>query len=253
MLVFGAGNLFGIPLQDAAGNTITNPTPIRVGTMQSMSIDFQGDLKELYGQNQMPIDIARGKVKTTGKFSGAQIIGAAVNTLYFGQTMTAGTQVAVNVDDVGAAIPATPYQITPTVPGSGTWQEDLGVIDSNGIPMTCVASSPATGQYSVSAGVYTFAAADTTKTVFINYKYSATLASAKDIPLINLPMGAAPRFKALMVTSYAGKKALVQLNSVVATKLQLLATKLDDYNIPDFEFGAFADSSNTLGHIYLQE
>lgn len=253
MLIFGAGDIFGIPLQDASGNAITNPTPIRVGAMQSMSIDFQGDLKELYGQNQMPIDVARGKVKTTGKFNGAQMIGAAVNTLYFGQTMVAGTQTAVYVDNTGSPIPSTPYTITPTVPSSGTWAEDCGVIDANGLPMTRVASAPAAGQYSVSAGVYTFAAADTGKTVFINFRYTATLASAKDIPIINLPMGAAPRFKALMATSYGGKKALVQLNSVVSTKLQLLATKLDDYNIPDFEFGAFADSSNVLGHIYLQE
>jgi hypothetical protein len=32
---------------------------------------------------------------------------------------------------------------------------DLGVRDANGNPMTRVASAPATGQYSVTAGVYT--------------------------------------------------------------------------------------------------
>ncbi len=253
MLVFGPGDLFGVPLLDASGNTITNPTPIKVGAMQSMSIDFAGDLKELYGQNQLPISVARGKVKTSGKFTGAHINAAAVNTLYFGQTVVAGTQTAGHVDNVGSVIPGTPYQITPTVPSSGTWAEDFGVIDSNGLPMTRVASSPASGQYSVSAGAYTFAAADTGQRVFISFRYTVALASAKSITINNLAMGAAPTWKAHMVTSFQGKRALVTLNSVVSTKLQLLATKLDDYNLPEFEFGAFADSANVLGIIQLQE
>lgn len=253
MLIFGPGDLFGTPLLDASGNAISNPTPIRVGAMQEMSIEFSGDLKELYGQNQMPIAVARGKVKTTGKFKGANINGAAINSLFFGQTMTSGTQTAAYVDNTGQAIPASPYQVTVTPPSSGTWASDLGVVDANGIPMTRVSSAPATGQYSVSAGVYTFASADTGKTVFISYTYTASVTGAKAIQIANLQMGAAPTFKASMVTTFNGKRALVVLNSVVSTKLSLLATKLDDFNVPEIDFGAFADASNSIGAIYLQE
>ena len=39
-----------------------------------------------------------------------------------------------------------------------------------------LASAPATGQFSVAAGVYTFAAADTGHTVFIRYRYAAAAA-----------------------------------------------------------------------------
>ncbi len=253
MLIFGAGTVFAVPLQDASGNAISNPTPIKIAAMQSMSLDFSGDLKELYGQYQMPIDTARGKVKTSGKITNAHIYGAAVNTLFFGQTVTSGTQNAAYEDLTGAAIPATPYQITPTAPSSGTWQEDLGVIDANGRPMTRVASGVTTGQYSVSAGVYTFAAADTGLTVFINYRYSFTNAAGKSITINNLQMGAAPKLKLLLATTYSGKRSLVRLNSVVSNKLALLSTKLDDYNIPDLEYGAFADASGVLGIIDMSE
>ena len=128
------------------------------------------------------------------------------------------------------------------------------MLDTNAVPMTRVASAPATGQYSVSAGIYTFATADTGKTVYINYRYSYTLSSAKRISLTNLPMGYAPTFKAQMQTIFQGKRALVVLSSVVSTKLNLFATKQDDFSVPEIDFSAQADSSGTtLGDIYVQE
>lgn len=253
-LMFGAGDMFAVPLLDAQGNSISNPTPIQIGAMQEMSLDFAGELKELYGNKQFALGVARGKVKTTGKFKGAQIHGAALNSLFFGTGMTAGTMHALNTDTVGSVIPTTPFTVTVTPPSSGTFVEDLGVLDSNAVPMTRVASAPATGQYSVSAGVYTFAAADTGKKVFINYRYSYTSASAKRISLNNVAMGQAPTFKAYLQTTFQGKRALVILESVVSTKLQLLSTKLDDFNVPSVDFSANADASGTtLGDIYVQE
>lgn len=251
-LMFGAGDMFAVPLIDAQGNAISNPTPIQIGAMQEMSLDFSGDLKEMYANKQFALAIARGKVKTTGKFKGAQIHGAALNSLFFGTGMTAGTMHAINTDQTGTTLSTT--SVTPTVPNSGTIVDDLGVLDANAVPMTRVASAPGTGQYSYSAGVYTFAAADNGKKVFINYRYSYTLASAKRISLTNVAMGQAPAFKAFMQTTFQGKRALVILESVVSTKLQLLSTKLDDYNVPSLDFSANADASGTtLGDIYVQE
>ncbi len=66
-------------------------------------------------------------------------------------------------------IPATPFQIT-AAQVQGTWGQDDG-LTINGVAGVPVASSPATGQYSVAAGVYTFAAADTGKAVVMNYSY----------------------------------------------------------------------------------
>lgn len=253
-LLFGAGDFFAVPLTDANGNAISNPTPIQIGAMQEMSLDFSGDLKELYGNRQFAMAVGRGKVKTTGKFKGAQIHGAALNSLFFGTGVTAGTMHALNADVVGTLIPTTPFTITVTPPNAGTVVDDLGVLNANAVPLTRVASAPATGQYSYAAGVYTFAAADVGTRVFINYRYSYSLATAKRISLTNVGMGQTPAFKAYMQTTFQGKRALVMLESVVSTKLQLLSTKQDDFSVPSVDFSAQADSSGTtLGDIYVQE
>lgn len=252
-LAFGAGDIFGVPLTDASGNAISNASPIKLGVVQEIGVDFSGDLKELYGQNQFAVAIARGKTKIQVKTKFAQLMGAGINSLFFGQTVTAGTMGGVYVDATGTLIPSTPYQITPTPPSSGTWQEDLGVINASGIAMTKVASAPATGQYSVSAGVYTFAAADTGLQVFINFRYSASVTAAKKITVANLPMGAAPTFKAFLQTNYGGKRALIVLYNAVAPKLTLFATKLDDFSMPALDFSGQADAANNVADIYLQE
>lgn len=241
---FGAGTLFGIPLTDAAGAAIANPTPIQFGKLQEVSIDISGDVKELWGQNQFPIAIGRGKVKIAGKAKVAQIFGAQFNSLFFGQTMANGILADV-YDTTGAAIPGTPYQITPTVPSSGTWTVDLGVVNSNGVPMTRVASAPATGQYSVAAGVYTFAAADTGQTVFISYQYTASSTAAKKSTVVNVAMGYAPTFRCDLQESYNGKLFSLTLFSCTATKLGI-ASKLDDFWIPELDFSAFADASGNV-------
>lgn len=69
-------------------------------------------------------------------------------------------------------IPAvSPY----TIQASGAFGCDIMVADAGGSTMTRVKGAPATGQYSVAAGVYTFAAADASKTVTLSY-------AAPDIP-----------------------------------------------------------------------
>ena len=253
--IFGAGEFFGVPLSDAQGNPITNPTPIRIGAMQEMSLDLSGDLKELYGQKQFALAVARGKVKASGKFTGAQVHGAALNSLFFGTGAVAGAMKAIYTGDAASVIAgdAAPFTVTVAPPNGGTFVEDMGVLDASALPMTRVAGTPSAGQYSVSAaGVYTFASADISP--FISYTYTYTSQSSKRISLDNVSMGMTPTFKALMQTSFRGKKALVELSQVTSTKLGLFATKLDDFSIPSVEFSASADDSGTtLGNIYIQE
>jgi hypothetical protein len=131
--------------------------------------------------------------------------------------------------------------------------QDLGVIDSAGIPLVRVASAPTTGQYSVAAGVYTFASANVGQTVFISYRYSYTLTSANNISLTNLAMGAVPTFQAMMHCNYKGRRALVVLSVAQFSKLGLLSTKMDDHNIPEMEFSAYANAAGSVGNIYSEE
>lgn len=240
---FGSGMLWAIPQTDALGNPVANPTPVMIGVMQEGSIDISFDNKTLHGQNQFPVAVARGKGKISGKAKFAQLFGALFNNILFGQTLSGGLLTA-RYDTSGAAVPATPFQISATPPGNGTFTRDFGVINSNGVPMNRVAGTPATGQYSVSAGgQYTFAAADTGKTVFINYEYSVSAANAPGATrstVLNLAMGTTPTFSADLFLPYQDRSMKLSLHNCVANKLAL-SSKQDDFLLPDFSFDAFAD------------
>ena len=67
-------------------------------------------------------------------------------------------------------VPSTPFQVTAAGP-YGNWASDQGVTYANGTALVKVATGPAVGQYSVAAGIYTFAAADAGAAVLISYGY----------------------------------------------------------------------------------
>ena len=106
--------------------------------------------------------------------------------------------------------------------------------------------------HSVSAaGVYTFAAADTGKAMKINYTYTVA-ASGYKTTISNQLIGAAPKFKVVLNDIYEGKNLTVVLNACTSSKLQI-ATKLEDFIIPEIDFEAMADASNTIGTISIDD
>lgn len=255
---FGAGVLFATPTFTAAGAAITTPSPVQFGIVQDVTIDDESDIKELYGAAQYPVDIGRGKSKISIKCKQAEFNALLFNSIYFGQTLTAGYE-AVLADSVGTAIPgtagSTSVHVTSTAPTGGTslFVADLGVQDGNGVPFTRVASSPTGGQYALTTGVsstgatYTFSDQDVGRTVFINYQYSnATNPSTGTILTINnLPMGQVPVFSAQFFNTRRSQTIWRKFPACVGTKLSM-DFKNDDFAIPDFEFSAFADSNNVV-------
>jgi hypothetical protein len=240
--LFGSGVFWGTPLNDSNGNAIVNPTPVQLGVMQDISMDISFDTKQLYGRFQFPVAIGRGKGKMTGKAKTAQVNASALNSLFFGQTLANGL-VDNYADVIGSAIPATPFAVTVTPPNAGVWAYDLGVRDANGLPMTKVAATPTTGQYTVgSGGVYTFAAADVGLTVYISYQYTATSTTAKKSTVRNALMGATPTFQGDLYIPFNGKTLVMTIPKCVTTKWAM-ATKLDDFTIPEFDFDGFADAA----------
>lgn len=247
-ILFGAGNMQITQLLDANGNTISNPTPYPLLVMQEGAIEESADMKELYGQGGRAFAVARGKIKTTIKVKNARVLANVWNAVYYGQTLTSGIISGYN-DTTGSAIPATPFQVTVTPPNSGTHVDTLGVIDSNGNPMTRVASAPATGQYSVvvGTGVYTFAAADTLKTVYINYQYtSATAGIGYKQTVRNLNMGSAPTFRARLTVAFQGKMIHIDARNCVCNKLSL-PFKNEDFAVPELNFTLQDDGA---GNVY---
>lgn len=245
--IFGAGVLWATPLVDAFGNTVTNGTPLQLAVCQEISMDESFETKKLYGQNQFPVDVGRGKGNLGIKAKFAQVNGLTVSSLYFGQTLAAGLN-AYKYDVTGSTIPTTPFQITVVPANTGTYTTDMGVRDSNGIPMTKVASGPTTGQYSQSGAVYTFAAADVGKLVFISYAYTNTVAQvagSTKMQIVNVPMGAAPICRLDVFFTKNGKIFSTQYPQAIASKLGW-QSKLDDYMVPELDFECFADGAGNV-------
>lgn len=238
--MFGTGQLFATPV--GGGN------PLRIGALQDVSIEFSGDIKQLYGQYQFPLDVARGKTKIEGKIGTANIDVGAFNQLFFGGTVTNNAEKKQVVNEAGA-VPATPFQIT--VANAADFFMDLGVTDVlTGNPLKQVASGPTTGQYSVNSGtgVYTFAAADTGKAVLINYIYDATTAGSGSLTIGNNLMGSTPKFQLVASQIYNGKQFLLMLYSCTADKLSL-PLKQDDYTISEISYQAQANDANQIGFL----
>lgn len=247
-LSFGVGTLWG-----ERSDVPTGPTQFAI--LQEVNLEFSWEIRELYSQYQFPVDIARGKGKITGKAKYARILGSIYSDLFFGITSTAGQNVIAN-NEV-ASVPATPGPYTVTVANAANFRDDLGVYFSDTARrIDLVASGPVAGQYSVneSTGVYTFAAADQGRPLYVSYRYSVT--TGRTITLSNQFLGFTPTFKATFhsVRSgiVAGGQLVVVLNACTSNRLSIPNT-MDDYALNEFEFSAFADVTGSMGTIMTAE
>ena len=232
---FGVGQLALIP-------SGSNPTPVPFAVLTDISVDISYDLKELRGSYQFPIDVAKGNGKLTGKAKNAGILGSLLGAVIASPSTATGQVLAVAGE--AATIPATPYQVTVT--NSATFATDLGVANlTSGHIMTRVASSPATGQYSVASGVYTFAAADTTNNLAISYSY--TSATGKTTTVNNALMGTSTPFVMHCYNVYSNngtsKGFGLKLYAVHVPKIGF-GLKAESYTEQDLDFHAVQDSTS---------
>lgn len=240
---FGAGVLYGRSL------TNTPATPVRFGALQDVSVDFAFTSKPLFSSYQFPIAIGRGTAKVTGKANYAQFNAQAFNDLFFGLSnpATGETKTAV-----GEAQTVTANIVTAT--NNTTYLQDLGVVkSSDGTPYIRVTATPVGQQYSCNetTGVYTFNSTQSAVAVLVSYNYTDA-ANGKKITMTNQLLGNAPQFIAVFTNTFNGKQLTLTLNACMSNKLTL-ATKLEDFTIPSFDFEAFCDATNTLGTLSLDE
>jgi hypothetical protein len=246
---FGCGVVFGAP---NAGNLAANPTPQRFGFLQDMSVEFKGDLKKLWGQNQFAGAKARGKIDVTGKGKMATLDPTMLNQLFFGQGQSTGV---MRIIDLESHAPAA--SVAPTHAVAGSLVTDYGVINKDtGLNMIKVDATPAVGQYtftqatsggSPTAAEYGFNAAETASAVLLSYLYADT--AGVTVELTNRLMGYAPEFQMFLYNNFRGKYFGLQLNSCVMGSFSI-PTKQEDFWICDFDFDASTDASDSLGAIY---
>ncbi|KAF2991157.1 hypothetical protein OGR47_02685 [Methylocystis sp. MJC1] len=241
-------NAFGPGILYVTRTDIQNATPINIGYSNEFSTDFSSNVKELYGQNQYPLDVARGTVKITGKAKAATISGIAWNSVFFGETFQSGG-IQWNSGEAHSVPAVTTYTVTVT--NSATFDQDLGVIyAATGLPLTKVAAVTAIGQYSVSAGVYTFYSGDASAAVLISY--TSTVTTGQTLPITNHLLGFSPTFQLDYYTSRNNKPFVARFNKCVCPKMSI-ASKLEDFQMPDFDFSIFADPVGNVGKLVFPE
>ncbi len=226
------------------------PAPVNIGYAQELTIDTSATPKELFGQNQYPLAIARGTIKATGKIKAATLSGLAWNACFFGQTFTpGGYQWTVGEQHTLAA---TTQQVT----NHTTFEEDLGVTYvSSGLPLQAVANgSETTGFYSVSTGNGTYTVSTSDSVSALSFTYTSTQSTTgQTLKVANQLLGQTPVFQLDYYTNFnqpSSKPFAVRLFNCVGSKITM-ATKLEDFVMPEFDFGFFANSAgNPIEYVF---
>jgi hypothetical protein len=245
--------LFGPGILWLTRTDVANATPVNVGYVNEFSTDFSFETKQLFGQNQFALLAARGTAKSTGKIKAATMSGIALNSMLFGGTWTAGTQYDATVD-ANVACPVTPFHVTPTPPSSGTFNQDLGVVNAvTGEPLTLVTGTPTLGQYAQSAGVYTFSSADNVAGTIVNINYAYTYtsgATGQNQTIVNNLIGTTPTFQLDYKTILYGATYYLRLFQAIASKWTM-NHKITDFAMPEYDFEFFANASQNIAILSL--
>lgn len=262
---FGSGTLYG----RATGNV--NATPVQFGTLQDVGIDISFTTKGLFGQYAFARAIGRGQGKITGKASFGQFTAVLFNDLFLNGNTVGGVPGNANAATSLEAGSQRVAQDEPWTIGSGgnhaivvtphngtKFVYDLGVCyAANGVAFTKTGFQNGPGTYNVvedgtaNAGAYNFNSTESGVLVLVNYVWNAN-AQGITIPMTNQRVGVAPEFLIVFRESFNGKDATIILNSCISSKLSL-ATKIEDFTIPSFDFEAKADASNNVGSISFDE
>jgi hypothetical protein len=236
---FGSGSVFGIP-------SGANPTPVQFGVLQDIAFDFNFSIKELRGQFQFPVALARGAGKATWKAKAAKLNAAAVNSLFFNGTASTGLELTA-ISEVGTIAAG-----AVTVANSAAFQSDLGCVNSvTGVQYTRVASAPAVGQYTVAAGVYGFNTAENGTVMLFNYSYTAAAGGTK-IQVVNQLMGNQTTFQMVFNEKFNSQTVQFRFPSAVANKWTF-GTKLEDFTIPEWDGELSADNAGNIGYMSFVE
>lgn len=232
----GLGYLTIVP----AGAT---PTPISVGVLQEVQLDYSSEKKMLYGEKQFAVASADVTAKLTGKAKFAQIDAALIGYILAGSTTATGKLSAVTENGVVATGAF-------TVSGSATWTGDLGVFNSSGTKLSRVASAPVAGvSYTVAAGVYTFNATDNGTTYTFRYTKS-TAGSGSTISVLNSLTGLSTTFGLKLYnepTKNATLTLAAEFSAVVFPKLSLPFKT--DFLVQDIDFEILDPGTGIVGLI----
>ena len=238
MYSFGSGVLIG------TRTDIINATPVNFGLVQEVTIEEAATVKELYGQYQYPLAVARGTIKTTGKAKVARISGLAFANLFYGTAPVAG-QLATAFAEAASVPAAAPYTVTPA--NGASFVDDAGPIyATTGLPLTRVATSAPLRGNMACPPASTPSRPPTPGRRCCSTTPTRLLPAASASPCWNQLTGTTPTFQAQFYTTFQGQAVSLKLNACTSSKLSL-QTKLEDFVVPEFELLVLrADATGTV-------
>lgn len=240
--MFGSGSLWASP---SSGD----PTPRRFGVLQDVSLEMSYSTKELYGEYEFPVEVARGKGSISLKASYAAFSAAFWNAVFFGNGELVDGHDAIAELEAAAVPSVAPFSLNAA--NAQTWQEDLGIYyadTAQQLTRSPDAAPFAAGQYVVSpAGQYLFHADDKAKGLLLTYRYTVATAG-QTLVLSNQRLGSAPDFAVHLYGKFKGRPVTFKLFRAMGAKLTF-ATKQEDFTIPSFEGKAMADDLNRIGSL----
>ena len=225
-----------------------NPDKVQLAVVKSWNFDLTQEEIELRGSGLDSLETLPVKRSVKGKLQLSDFSTNLIAAVTSGTTISAGSVIGTVQS---ATVPTTPFQITVT--NSGTFVQDLGVIDlTTGKEMVEGATATGTGVYAVSAGVYTFNTADSGHNVKISYRYTAA-ATGKTLEVAAADAGVAATRYELHVYGAAGGKTWGFWFPAVSIPNLSLSMSPEAYSDVSVDFSAFLSSTDKLMYAYLPE
>ena len=247
--IFGSGECFARP---SGGNLATPSGPVRLATLQDVSVEFTYKIVELRGQDLDPEDAANADRSIKGKAAFAGFDIGIFSSLMFSDTIAAGMKGFARHEPhtiAGGTDVTTPIQVTKHL----HFVEDYGVryADGSGEFILVAAGHEAKGAYSVDllTGTYTFDPDDLGKEVLIAYSFSDST-KGKTLTVQSHSQGYGPKVEIVLTDPYDSADEDYPGNVLILPAAKVskmsLPKKRDGYAISDFEFTAFKDAAGNV-------
>lgn len=163
--------------------TGTYPDPVHLAEIESLDWSYNEDTADLENAAGDVIDTFTTKRSLEGSVKLKSLPNSLIVASTRGAALTTGQSFGYAVQ--GSVPGSVSYTIAVTPPNSGTWAQDLGVVNlTTGKPMACDSTATGTGVYSVSAGTYTFNSADASASVLINYRATLTTGTTTTVSAV---------------------------------------------------------------------